>query len=524
MTGARWWLSPRWALAVIILASLVVLGWRLNTVPLAKWDEGIHASVSLETWQNHNWLSLTYHGEMYAAKPPLKFWLTTPLFYLFGPTEFAVRFWSMIAGIVTTWLLWTWGREATGRTLVGWLAAAMFLFGRFIFSHAFRTGETDGILVALWVFSLFAYWRAWTDSRWLRWSGIAVGLMLMTKPLVGVIPAAIMMIDFCVARGWKHWPRRLMIETVVWALAIPLPWHIYETFHYGSAFWRAYIGFNVIERTTEVLYNNRVSWHWYWDIIQARFFPFVAMLPLALVIGWRQIKWRERSLPRLLIIWTVVVFIIFSIAQTKFEWYILPIYPALILLIALMASAKELWPRRWFYFGLMTSLGYLIWLMPKQLVHLGWLWRLTPYAYLPEAWQTIATRSLVGLVAAVVIGLIVWRWRSRTWWLGLIMIYSLTLAGGWTISNLKRLPINSNEKIVSQKLTTITNPRVETVGLNLKSYPNLYFYLRRINGLELRENLASPSGQAWIISKTSYRDKLSPGQTEQVGDFILWSR
>ena len=47
-------------MAAMLVLAAVVFFWKLDQVPLTNWDEGIHSSVTLETFQNHSWLSLSY--------------------------------------------------------------------------------------------------------------------------------------------------------------------------------------------------------------------------------------------------------------------------------------------------------------------------------------------------------------------------------------------------------------------------------------------------------------------------------
>ncbi|MEK7538038.1 MAG: phospholipid carrier-dependent glycosyltransferase, partial [Patescibacteria group bacterium] len=153
-------LWPRSVWIPVLALALVIFGWRLNSVPLTNWDEGIYANVNLELFRSHDWTKLTYFGKDFLEKPPLQFWLTYPLIGVFGPTELAMRLWSALAGAGTAVLLALWGWQATQKRSVAWLAGGLFVLGRFALIHAFRSGDLDGLLTFLIVLDMYGYWRS----------------------------------------------------------------------------------------------------------------------------------------------------------------------------------------------------------------------------------------------------------------------------------------------------------------------------------------------------------------------------
>ena len=66
----------------------------------------------------------------------------------------------------------------------------------------------------------------------------------------------------------------------------------------------------------------------------AGFFPWSLFLPLALIYTWRDFKLRRDERIVFLWIWFLVVFVIFSFLGKKVSRYILPLYPAISLLVA----------------------------------------------------------------------------------------------------------------------------------------------------------------------------------------------
>ncbi len=490
------------SLVVMIALALLagwLLFWKLGLKPLENWDEGIHAEVSREMWRSGEWVSMSYRDALYTAKPPLKFWLAAPLFSMFGETELAVRFWSALAGVATTMLLAWWAWRWSNSVRLAFLAGALFISGRFVMFHAFRTGETDGLLVLLITAAFYAYWKSWEQQRWFWLFGVLVGLAFMTKSFAGLIPVLVAAIDLTLGKRWSSLGIRTVMQSAALALIIALPWHAVELLRHGRAFWDSYFGFHVLERVSDVLYANNVPWYWYVEIVVKRMFPFSLFLPAAILLAVRRaFKDRDR-LDRLLLIWVAVVFGLFTLARTKFDWYILPIYPALGLLLA--RSISEFLHRaeqRWMAVGALISLAAAWYAMPFGLAPAGILWKLTPYAYVSTVADSLTGRIVVALVATGLVALLALALRRSTLQqpnraVGIaVTAYLLLLTLGWQVSYLRHLPTSSPLKTISQKVDELDARQLDVIGIDLLRQPAGYFYLRRVPGLAVRE-VQSPS-------------------------------
>jgi len=506
---------------VVAVVSSAMMFWRLGDQPMQKWDEGLHGSVSLEMVQRGAVLSMSYHEEPYWAKPPLKLWLTSATMTVLGQTELSVRLWSAISGVLVALLLAWWMYEVTGKLWLGTLAGIILSGSRLIFFHSFRTGETDGILVVLFVAAMYAAWKAWAQPRWWLWFGVLCGLLFMTKPLFGVFPLAIAGLELLLTQRITKEKLLWLLKAASIAFFIAAPWHLLMTARYGMEFWNYYVGFNVAQRASETLYANQVPWHWYWLILMTRFFPFITFLPLALVTLRRQIFSRDYSLARLSLVWAIVMFTAFSIIKTKFDWYILPVYPALILLVVL--AIREWWEKKtwWMILGLLASVGWMWAEAPTRLIHTGPLWLLTPYPYFDRLGLPVwSFWPMLAVVASVTV------FYRRPWIknfiLGGIGVLVLGSALWWNISNIRHLPTTSPAKELGQLMKERGIEKVEVVALDLRPRPDLYFYLRQAN-VDITENLALPSGEERAIL-TSKANPIATPRTwgrEERGDMAL---
>jgi hypothetical protein len=98
---------------------------------------------------------------------------------------------------------------------------------------------------------------------------------------------------------------------------------------------KGYLFSNVINRARTNINEYQRGYGYYFSVLRDFFSPWVYILPFALLLK------RGRRSATVLIL-GLTVFILYTIAQTKFQWYILPALPAFAIVVAgFIASAAE---------------------------------------------------------------------------------------------------------------------------------------------------------------------------------------
>nr|WP_252263800.1 glycosyltransferase family 39 protein [Paracidobacterium acidisoli] len=315
-----------WSVCLSCLLASACLFILLGHKPLADWDEAIYAGVSKEMLSGH-FFSPTWRSQHFFEKPPLYMWLTAIFFRLFGITEFWARASSALAGVAIVGILH--GLMARARGLrAAWLATLILLTMKG-FAHAARVGELDQLLtlgccLALWGMHRL---RGSNLSGWyLVWTGFAIAVMTKSAAAV-VIPITLLVLIV-----WERWPPavfgKAFFAGAALFLVLAAPWHLYMWHQYGAVFWREYLGVQVFSRSTMQL-DRHVNPPWFYlNVLAIYAMPWLFLLPFAIVKGFQKKELRE------FLIFAFVVLGLFTVAKTRLPQYIVPVYPALVILIA----------------------------------------------------------------------------------------------------------------------------------------------------------------------------------------------
>jgi 4-amino-4-deoxy-L-arabinose transferase-like glycosyltransferase len=467
---------------------------RLGTTPLTNWDEGIYGKISLAMRHGGSWWTPMEDNQVFLEKPPLLFWLQQGSMSVFGETEFALRLWSALAGVLTTMLLAWWAWRWSKSLLTGVMTGLVYLTGHFVFFHGFRSGDMDGLLTLFFTATLIAYWLARRRPAWWFGVGAMMGLAVMIKSAVGLWPLLIMIVDLLLANKWRQLPGKYLGGGALLFLAIAGPWHIAMMINHWSAWWDQAVNFNLFNRVSASVTDSPQSWTWHIRVLALRWFPWFALIPLAglrtILRWWRRDEDSETD--RLMIIWAVVVFGLLEISATKFDWYLYPLYPVLALMIGRLIG--EMISHRLHYWWLVAggvSAALALYLVPGQFSPSGSLGH-----WLPTGWWSIEMSRLTRVVFAAVSagGLMGLGWmlsrvaRNKTATIIVVpvLVYFLFLAGGWQVTTIKNLPTSN---FWTDLATMLHQDQVKTIGV-MNTWGRLepagYFYLQRIDGLTIK--------------------------------------
>jgi 4-amino-4-deoxy-L-arabinose transferase-like glycosyltransferase len=318
----------------LIAVWLVALGQRVLLNP----DEGRYATLSLAMMESGDWVTPRLNGLLYFEKPPLQYWGGALAYELFGVSELSARLWPGLAGLITIALVgWTgwrlWGRRT------GVHAAAITAGSTWIVANSHFLSLDAGLTAAL-TLVLCSVLRAEQPGiersearRWMVTAWAGIGLAVLSKGLVGlVIPGAVLVLVSLIGRDWRLWTRMAWVPGLVVLALITVPWFALMTYRHADFAHFFFIHEHFERYLTQT--HHRVGSGWYFvPLLLVGFLPWTGSLPWLLREPTARPD-RDGSALRWLRVWVIFVFVFFSLSGSKLPSYILPLFPALALLLA----------------------------------------------------------------------------------------------------------------------------------------------------------------------------------------------
>ena len=326
-------------IATLILVFCVIWFSNLGYRSLALTDEGRYAEIAREMAVTGDWTTPRLNGIKYFEKPPLQYWMTAAAYKAFGEHEWTARLWAALTGLAGVLLTGFAGGRLFGRR-TGFLAAAV-LAGSVLYAAIGHMNTLDMGVTFCMTLGLFGFLLAQQsehgtrESRmwmWLAWA--AMGLAFLSKGLIGlVLPGAAMAAYALIQRDLSFLKRLDPIAGIAVMLAIALPWVLAVSIA-NPEFAHFFFIHEHFHRFLTQVHHRTAPWWYFVPILVAGMLPWTPMLGQALVTGWKgDSSGSAFKLRRFLLIYAGVIFLFFSTSQSKLPSYILPILPALALLV-----------------------------------------------------------------------------------------------------------------------------------------------------------------------------------------------
>ncbi|MGJ3248961.1 MAG: ArnT family glycosyltransferase [Elainellaceae cyanobacterium] len=347
----------------LMLAAVVLFTINLGGVPLRDWDEGTVAQVAREIWRSPSWEGWLYpslHSEPYLNKPPLVHWLMAIAFSIGGVNEWTARLPGALLTAVSVPLLYGIGREVFIQRTTAVFAGTAYLAMLPVARHG-RLAMLDGAVLCFFLVMIWSLLRSRRSPRWALGVGIGFGLICMTKGALGLLLGAIALLFLL----WDA--PRMLASAYLWlgvfiGSAPVIAWYAAQWMQYGGQFLTTHVMDQSFDRLWESVENNAgPPWFYALEILKYGF-PWLLFAPMGFRLAWGD---RSRSWAKLVLVWSIGYFSVISLIGTKLPWYVLPVYPALALVVGvelnrlwqtLPGASRKLSPS-WRYIGIL--LGFL---------------------------------------------------------------------------------------------------------------------------------------------------------------------
>jgi len=508
LSRAAWWL----------IALVTLLAWfaALDVRKLQHPDEGRYAEIAREMSVTGDWVTPRLNGIKYFEKPPLQYWITAVAFGI-EIDEWTARLAPALGGFIAVLAVgFTLARLET--PLAG-AYASLALAGCVWHVGMSHFATLDALLTGFLTLALCAFLLAQRDGSslrdqrtWMLAVYAALAAATLTKgPVALVIAGGALVVYTLVTRDAGPWRRLYLLPGLALFLVLTAPWFLMVS-RTNPEFARFFF---IHEHFTRFLTSeHRRTGGWYY------FIPLFAfgVLPWLLVWAWTlRRSWRDAAVngagfswPRFCLAWSAFVFVFFSLSGSKLPSYILPLFPAVAMVLG---------------------------------------WQLTRLPARTLVWMTLplTVLTVLGLIGVYVgYDRIVERFASerspdrlyyayRPWILSALGIFA---AGGVAATMLFRRG-NAREKtwgIVAMSLTTLIGFQVAFLGHDVfsptQSTYDIITDAENVNGGKLDRN--APVYQIHMYDQTfpfylarttipvAFRDELGPGLDAEPDKGIPW--
>ena len=318
-----------------VLVVALALAWfgTLALRPLYKADESRYAEIPREMVASGDWITPRLNGFKYFEKPPLQYWATAAFFELFGEKDWAARLWAALTGFAGVLLVLAAGNRLF-RPPAGYFAAAV-LAGSPLYVVL---GQVSTLDMGVTFFLTAAVLALCAGRMLLFWAACAAAVL--SKGLIGIVlPLGTVALYVLIRRDWGLIARIRPIAGPLLFLLIAAPWFV-AVAAANDEFLRFFFIQEHFQRFMSEVHQRHGAIWYFVPILVVGMLPWLIPLGLAWARAFRRVE--QGFDPQLFLgLWALVVFLFFSLSGSKLPSYILPMFPALALLIGRWLATQD---------------------------------------------------------------------------------------------------------------------------------------------------------------------------------------
>jgi 4-amino-4-deoxy-L-arabinose transferase-like glycosyltransferase len=361
-----WAATSHWrAIALLLGFALLAFLPGFFQIPPVDRDEARFAQATKQMLETGEYVDIHFQDEVRYKKPVGIYWLqaaavktgealgvpaarTTIWLYrlpsLFGATgAVLLTYWTALAFVTR--------RSAL---LAGLMMASSVLLG-----VEARLAKTDAMLLFTCVAAMGAMARIYLAShrqpdapgRWgmpaLLWTAAAVSTLIKGPLILMFIGLTALVLSIADRSGRWIW-RLKPVAGVIWMLLLVLPWFVAIVAKSGDSFFVQALGHDMLDKVTSGQEAHGAPPGFYVLLFFVTFWPACVLAAPAVPAIWQA---RREPGARFLLAWLLPSWIVFEIVITKLPHYVLPLYPAIAILIAGILEAGALAKYRWMIRG-----------------------------------------------------------------------------------------------------------------------------------------------------------------------------
>jgi 4-amino-4-deoxy-L-arabinose transferase-like glycosyltransferase len=355
-------------LIVFLIAAAIYLGCIVSPPSLMDDVDAVQAQIARNMLTSGDWVTARLDGVVYLEKAPFVYWTIAAAYTVFGAHDWAARIPIALSAIALACLTAAFGTWAFGKRAGFYAGLCMATgIGLFLFTRILIPDVMLTFTVAL---SMWAFLRALEEDEphpqfWAFLLAANLGLSLLLKSLIGVLfPLAAGVIYLSLTHqlfSARTWQRLRPFRGLLIILIIAAPWHILATLrnppyfaftlHSGPGQYHGFLWFFFINEQLLRFLNlryprdyNTVPRLYFWLLHLIWLFPWSVYFPAIAKLSFKPVDRAGRT--RLLALCMTGFVLIFFTFSTTQEYYSMPCYPALALLLGSAIAMGGDWIRR----------------------------------------------------------------------------------------------------------------------------------------------------------------------------------
>lgn len=327
--------------------------------------DAVQAQIARSMLDSGDWVTARLDGVVYLEKAPLIYWLIAISYKIFGVHDWAARIPVVVSVLGLCWLTVAFGTWAFGRR-AGFYAGLCLAtcVGLFLFTRVLIPDVSLTFMVGL---AMWAFLRCLEPDEphpglWATILALSLAGGLLLKSLIGVLfPVAAGIVYLLATRQLAAWKRLHPYRGLLIILLAAAPWHVLATLrnppyfaftlHSGPGQYHGFLWFFFVNEQLLRFLNlryprdyNTVPRLYFWLSHLLWLFPWSVYLPAVAKLSYKPLDRAGRT--RLLALcWIGFVLVFFTFSTTQ-EYYSMPCYPALALLLGCAMAAGGPWIRR----------------------------------------------------------------------------------------------------------------------------------------------------------------------------------
>ncbi len=398
------------AAALLVIFCLIAFLPGFFQIPPVDRDEARFAQATKQMLETGQYVDIRFQNEVRYKKPIGIYWLQAAAVKTgraLGVPNALTTIWlyrlPSLLGAIGAVLLTYWTALAfVGRRAA--LLAALMMASSVVLGVEARLAKTDATLLFTCVAAMGALARIYLSKRrtpeaaigwvWpaILWTAMAAGI-LVKGPLIVmfVVLTALTLSMLDRSARWLGACRPGI--GILWMLLLVAPWFAAIVAKSGTTFFTDAVGHDMLAKVASGQEAHGAPPGYYFLLFFLTFWPGCVLAAPAVPMVWRA---RREPGAQFLLAWLIPSWIVFAAVATKLPHYVMPLYPAIAILIAGILEGGGLSKARWLVWG---TVG---WFLFPSLIALA---VVAGFLYIDHDLGLIAWPSAA---AAVVVGLFGW--------------------------------------------------------------------------------------------------------------------